>query len=121
MMNIDELNNLGELMAPNSNKKMASVIDISLIDEDLCQPRAASNPGFSEESLNELAETIKVRGVKSPISVREDKNGRFIINHGARRFRASKLAGKIFIPAFIDNDYTKLDQVIENLQRNNLT
>lgn len=96
-------------------------LDISLIDEDPEQPRRGGNAGFSEKSLNELAETIRERGVKSPISVRESGNGRYIINHGARRFRASIIAGKSTIPAFIDNDYTKLDQVIENIQRENLT
>jgi ParB family chromosome partitioning protein len=96
-------------------------LDISLIDEDPEQPRRDGNAGFSEKSLNELAETIRERGVKSPISVRESGNGRYIINHGARRYRASIIAGKSTIPAFIDNDYTKLDQVIENIQRENLT
>jgi len=46
-----------------------------------------------------------------------DKPGRFIINHGARRFRASKIAGKKTIPAHIDNDYTRTDQLTENLLR----
>lgn len=50
-----------------------------------------------------------------------EKKGRYIINHGARRYRASKLAGKHTIPAFIDNDYNETDQVIENLQRDALT
>ena len=98
-------------------------ISLSLIDEDPHQPRSESNPGFSAESLEELAETIRQRGVKSPISVRDnpDKPGHFIINHGARRFRASRLAKKDSIPAFVDNDYNEADQVIENLQRNELT
>ena len=47
--------------------------------------------------------------------------GRYLINHGARRYRGSKYAGKTSIPAFIDNDYNEADQVIENLQRNELT
>jgi ParB family chromosome partitioning protein len=46
-----------------------------------------------------------------------EKPGRFIINHGARRFRASKLAGKKTILAHIDNDYTRTDQLTENLLR----
>lgn len=96
-------------------------LDINLIDEDPDQPRTEENSGFRKESLEELAQTIKSRGVKSPISVRKTENGRYIINHGARRFRASKLAGKATIPAFIDSDYTKLDQVIENIQRENLS
>lgn len=98
-------------------------LSLNLIDEDPHQPRSESNPGFSHDSLEELAATIRQRGVKSPISVREnpDKPGHYIINHGARRYRASRLAKKDSIPAFIDNDYNEADQVIENLQRNELT
>ena len=44
-----------------------------------------------------------------------------MINHGARRYRASKLAGKTTIPAFIDDDYNLIDQVVENIQRDELT
>ncbi len=97
----------------------ATSIDIDLIEEDKAQPRRE----FNQESLHELAETIQLRGVKSPISVREnpDKPNAYIINHGARRYRASKLAGLKKIPAFIDNDYSEADQVIENLHRDNLS
>ena len=98
-------------------------LDIDLIDEDPKQPRTANNPGFTDESLRELSASIRLRGVKTPISVRAnpDVPGRFIINHGARRFRGSKRAGKSTIPGFIDNDYNEADQVVENLQRNELT
>ena len=94
-------------------------LDLSLIDEDPHQPRREDNPGFSEEKLNELAKSIARRGVKTPISVHNhpEKPGRFIINHGARRFRASKMAGKKTVPAHIDNDYTRTDQLTENLLR----
>lgn len=111
-----------------SDKAKASIADkkgfplelsLSLIDEDPRQPRAF----FDTESLNEMAETIRERGVKTPISVRPNKEqpGRYIINHGARRYRASKIAKKNTIPCFIDTDYTEADQVIENLQRDSLT
>lgn len=105
------------------NKGEPLALDMSLIDEDPDQPRTVENPGFSKESLNELAASIALRGVKTPISVREnlEEQGRFIINHGACRFRASKLAGKTTIPGYIDNDYNHADQVVENLIRNNLT
>ena len=98
-------------------------LSMDLIDEDPKQPRTKNNPGFSKENLEELAKTIRQRGVKSPISVREnsDTPGRYIINHGARRYRGSKLAEKTTIPGFIDNDYSEEDQVIENLQRDELT
>lgn len=96
-------------------------IDLDLIQEDPDQPRKSDNPGFSQISIAELAATIRERGVKSPISVRVNEGGGYIINHGARRYRASKVAGKTTIPAFIDEDYNEADQVIENLQRNELT
>jgi len=122
-VDLNDFNKLGSLMASSGSGSSGESfrLSISLIDEDPNQPRTSGNPGFSEESINELAETIRERGVKSPISVREAGNGRYIINHGARRFRASIIAGLKEIPAVIDNDYTKLDQVIENIQRNNLT
>lgn len=99
------------------------LLEMDLIDEDPHQPRTEDNPGFSDESLDELAASIKLRGVKTPISVRDnpDAAGRYLINHGARRFRGSKRAGKTTIPGFIDNDYNEADQVVENLQRNELT
>ncbi|MCB1986377.1 MAG: ParB/RepB/Spo0J family partition protein [Burkholderiales bacterium] len=97
----------------------ATEIDIDLIIEDIHQPRKE----FNQDTLRELTETVKLRGVKSPISVRpnSDKPGTYIINHGARRYRASINAGLKTIPAFIDTDYSEADQVIENLQRDNLT
>ncbi len=97
----------------------ASQIPLDLIVEDPTQPRKIFDP----DSLAELTETIKARGVKTPISVRPnpDKSGTYIINHGARRFRASKKAGLVSIPAYIDTDYSLADQVVENLQRDNLT
>lgn len=93
------------------------------IDEDPLQPRSAANPGFTAHSLAELAASIRLRGVKTPISVRHhpDRPGRYIINHGARRYRASRLAQLATIPGFIDDDYSATDQVVENLQRNELT
>ena len=115
--------NLSKLMEDNSQDYAVQEMDLSLIDEDPNQPRKEDNPGFQQDSLEELAATIRERGVKSPISVRKHttEDGRYIINHGARRYRASKLAGKITIPAYIDEDYTERDQVIENIQRNELT
>ncbi len=114
---------LGTPVATHAGAQGPSEFPLNLIDEDPDQPRSADSPGFSTESLKELAETIRERGVKSPISLRDNPNapGRYLINHGARRFRASKLAGKTSIPGFLDNDYLRVDQVIENLQRNDLT
>ena len=103
----------------------APLINIDLIDPDPNQPRKYFDP----KKLEELSESIKSRGktgkigVKTPISVRENAKipGRFIINHGERRWRASKIADQKAIPAFIDEDHTDDDAIIENVQRDDLT
>ena len=101
----------------------APEMDLALIDEDPNQPRTADNPGFAAGSMAELTATIKARGIKTPISIRDNPEapGRYIINHGHRRYRGANLAGRSTIPYFFDNDYNDADQVIENLQRNQLT
>lgn len=119
------LEGLGDLSAllqqPSGQAAPSGPLELALdlIDEDPGQPRTTFDP----ESLDELAATIALRGVKTPISVRPnpETEGRYIVNHGARRLRASRLAGKATIPAFVDTDYTEADQVIENLQRDALT
>lgn len=93
-------------------------IALDLIDEDPNQPRTE----FSEESMQEMTASIKARGVKSPVSVRPNPSapGRWLLNYGARRYRGSRLAGKLTIPAFVDEAHDNYDQVIENLQREDL-
>ena len=99
------------------------MIDIAMIDEDPAQPRSKNNPGLRPESIAELAASFGPRGPKTPLSLRLNPNarGRYIINHGHRRYRAGKLKGLDALPAFIDNEYDDADQVIENLQRESMT
>ena len=113
------LENLGDLSAlldapADANRPLE--LELTEVVEDPNQPRVEFDP----ETLAELAESIKLRGVKTPISVRPHAAGGYIINHGARRFRASRLAGKTTIPAWIDPDYTDEDQIIENIHRDAL-
>ena len=77
---------------------------------------------FDQESLDELAESIKMYGVIQPIVVTE-KEGYFSIVAGERRWRAAKIAGLTEIPAIIrDNDDKKNKEIslIENIQREDL-
>jgi ParB family chromosome partitioning protein len=94
-------------------------LPIAAINEDPDQPRQE----FDDESLAELAETIKDRGIRQPVSVRTHPSepGRWMLNFGARRLRASKLAGLPEIPAFVDHTANSVDQFIENEQRKGLT
>jgi ParB family transcriptional regulator, chromosome partitioning protein len=95
------------------------MIALADIVEDPEQPRIE----FSEESLKEMEDSIRERGVKTPISVKAHPtlSEKWILNHGARRYRGSVKAGKTHIPAFIDESHDNYDQIIENIQRENLT
>ena len=95
------------------------ILALEDIDEDPEQPRREFDAG----ALQELAETIRVGGVRQPISVRVHPGDpeRWMLNFGARRLRASKIAGKTEIPAFVDKAAGGYDQVIENEQREGLT
>ncbi len=72
--------------------------------------------------MEELENSIRLHGVKTPISIRPHptEQKRWILNFGARRLRASKAVGKATIPAFVDRSHTDYQQVIENLQREDL-
>lgn len=121
-LNLNDIGNLGDLLnKPDANNGTGQplLLPLESIDEDPNQPRKYFDP----EKIQELADSIAERGVKTPISVREDalQSGRYIINHGARRYRASKLANLTMIPVYIDSDYSLIDQAVENIQRDNLT
>lgn len=113
------VSNKKEVDVDNSVDKGIKNISISLLDPNKDQPRKK----FDEEALNELASSIKLHGVLQPILVVE-KNGRYLIVAGERRFRASKIAGLKEIPCLIgnfsDNEIKEIS-IIENLQRKDLT
>ena len=112
----NSINNFSEnATVEDSNKKIVD-IDVALIDANPFQPRKA----FSDENLQELAETIKVHGLIQPIVVRKAGN-RYQIISGERRTRATRLAGISTIKAQV---YENLDDktmaewaLIENIQR----
>ncbi|MBX9717109.1 MAG: ParB/RepB/Spo0J family partition protein [Burkholderiaceae bacterium] len=114
-----QLDDLAALDAPTlENTGQPLMLPVSSIDEDPEQPRRE----FEDNRLEDLAETIRSRGVRQPISVRPNLQapGRWMLNFGARRLRASKMAGMVEIPAFIDTTADSYDQVIENEQREGL-
>lgn len=99
----------------------SSISEISLdkIYANPDQPRHT----FDEEALNELAQSIGNHGVISPITLRKDADGKYMIIAGERRYRAAKIAGLETIPAYIRT--AKDEQVmewalIENIQREDL-
>jgi ParB family chromosome partitioning protein len=109
-----------DLLPPEDTTPAGAPMQIALvaIDEDPQQPRLE----FDEDALEELAASIRRRGVIEPISVRPhpEQPGRWMLNFGARRVRASKIAGRSHVPSFVDNAVDAYDQVIENEQRQGL-
>lgn len=101
-----------------------AVVELSLdiVLEDPDNPRTR----FDEVALQVLAKSIAARRVMQPILVRErGSDGTHVIIQGARRYRASVIAGKTSIPAIIIPNtelhlYDDYSQVIENIQRENL-
>ncbi len=104
----------------NEGSRRDSVLEISLKDirPNPFQPRKS----FNEESLTELAESIKTDGLLQPIVVTEDIDG-YVLIAGERRLRASKIAKLKEIRAIVLNsDEHKMRQfaLIENIQREQL-
>lgn len=92
---------------------------ISDIELNPFQPRQQ----FDQEKLNELSLSIKELGVIQPITVRRIERNKYQLISGERRYRASKLANILKIPAFIRvaNDQQMLEMaLVENIQRQNL-
>lgn len=96
-----------------------SLIRIESIEPNPGQPRV----DFDDEALAELAQSIKAYGLIQPITVRPIENGRYQIISGERRWRASKMAGLVEIPAYVrsvDEVQSIQMALVENIQRENL-
>jgi ParB family chromosome partitioning protein len=92
-------------------------LDLDQLVPNPDQPRKS----FSEESLRELASSIKRSGVIQPIVVKRTENPRmFVIVAGERRWRASKIAELTTIPAVLTTGDTEELSLIENIQREDL-
>jgi ParB family chromosome partitioning protein len=114
-------NNDGNTVSQSYSKKVSGVAEISMdeIDANPYQPRTI----FDEETLIELASSIREIGIIQPITVRRVDNGRYQLISGERRLRASKIAGHDKIPAYIRlaEDQNLLEMaLVENIQREDL-
>ena len=103
----------------DTNIGSTAEINISHITINPFQPRSE----FNKEKLNELAASIKNLGIIQPITLRKMDHNKYQLISGERRYRASKIAGRISIPAFIRiaNDQEMLEMaLVENIQREDL-
>ena len=94
-------------------------VELSKIEANPEQPRSV----FDQETLEELATSIKALGIIQPITLREIQPDRYQIISGERRYRASIAAGLTSIPAYIkkaDDENMVEMALIENIQREDL-
>ena len=102
----------------DNSKDNLKTLKITEVEPNREQPRKT----FNQESLEELAESIKEYGVIQPIVVSR-QDGYYAIVAGERRWRAAKLAGLEEIPAIIRDDDEQTNKeiaLIENIQREDL-
>ena len=94
----------------------AWIVPLERVIPDPSQPRRS----FDQESLQDLASDIKLRGIRSPLTVSR-KGSEFHLIAGERRYRAAKLAGLSDVPVrVIEPENVLEEQLIENLQREDL-
>ena len=115
VLNFDSLeNNIVE----NTPKKDVMQINLNEIRSNPYQPRKT----FNEDSLNELAESIKEYGVVQPVILKKSIKGYELIA-GERRCKAAKIAGLETVPAivkdFSDDEMMEI-ALLENIQREDL-
>jgi ParB family chromosome partitioning protein len=98
----------------------AKEIDINLVHTDPRQPRKH----FDEEAMNELIASVQQRGILQPITVQRRPEGGYFVVTGERRLRAARAANLKTVPALVvdlQETEMRLDRVIENRQRKDLT
>ncbi len=117
----DPDNDIKSIKDKNADQVVGNIIelDITSIEVNPFQPRSK----FNEETLHELASSIKELGVIQPITVRKVGFNTYQLVSGERRYRASKMVGLTTIPAYIRiaNDQESLEMaLVENIQRQDL-
>ena len=106
---------------PSAAKHTSAGVELPLeeIEPNPYQPRTT----FDEETIAELADSIRSNGIVQPITVRKAASGKYQIISGERRYRAARLAGLKTVPAYIReaDDSGMLEMaIVENIQRENL-
>jgi len=105
---------------PASPVVSPTTLPIASLRPNRLQPRTR----FDEESLAELAESIRAQGIVQPLVVAAEEGGAYSIVAGERRFRAAQLAGLTEVPVVlrdVADDRQRLElALVENLQRSDL-
>ncbi|MFC7773548.1 ParB/RepB/Spo0J family partition protein [Flavobacterium sp. GCM10027622] len=117
----DPENDIKSVSDKNADKVVGNIIELEIesIEINPFQPRT----NFNEESLQELATSIRELGVIQPITVRKMDFNKYQLISGERRLRASKIVGLKTVPAYIrlaDDNESLTMALVENIQRHDL-
>ena len=117
----DPQNDIISVKDKNADKVVGNIIELDLefIEINPFQPRT----NFNEESLQELATSIRELGLIQPITVRKIDFNKYQLISGERRLRATKIIGLKTIPAYIrlaDDNESLTMALVENIQRHDL-
>lgn len=124
---IDALFGGGDLGDPQTEQELPA--DLAQGLQHLPLSRIHPNPDqprkdFPEDSLRELAQSIRQKGILQPILVEEREDGSYLLIAGERRWRAAGMAGLAEVPVIVRqfSDQEKLEiALIENIQREDLS
>ena len=122
LQSIDEdLKTTAGQLKPTVTEAVTGILRIPVADIEI-NPKHPRRD-FYEQALKELSDSIKMHDIIQPVTVSKLPSGKYRLISGERRWRASKLAGLVDIPAYIRqaNDQELLElALLENLQRENL-
>lgn len=114
---LDSLISMSDIQTGGSSA--INEIAVDLITPNPGQPRRT----FDEETIEELASSIRELGIIQPLSLRDSGDGTYQIIAGERRWRAARMAGLPTVPAYVrtasDSEVTEM-ALIENIQREDL-
>ena len=119
LLDSDHLDETPRLATDAADRGIINDIPVKFVMPNPFQPRME----FDQESLEELAESIRIQGIIQPITVRKLSSTEYQLISGERRLKATRLAGINRIPAYIReaNDQQMIEMaLIDNIQRENL-
>jgi len=120
---------LSALLGDSNNDEKKNIVELSNVKTDktpihlLVPNQFQPRKNFDKKQLDELATSIKTRGIIQPIAVRKSKDGKFEIIAGERRWRAAQLAKVHEVPTVLldaDDELAAEFAVLENVQREGL-
>lgn len=117
------LRSLGILIEESESTEIVKEVLDRIALDFLIPGKYQPRQNIDQQTLMELAESIKTQGILQPLIVRKVENHKYEIIAGERRWRAAKLAGLTHVPALIkavEDNVALAYALIENIQRENL-